>query len=129
MGDPMMTLATVTLNADLAAALQETAAQDGERLEDVLETLARAYIRRARRERIRVEGERFAMIQGELQACYPGEHVAIYAGEVVDHDRDPLALARRVRERFGHQPVLVRSVEGPVTLDFVMRSPRLVKLA
>lgn len=124
----MTATTTVTMNADLATALRATAAHDGERFEDVLDMLARSYIRRARRERIRAECEHFAAAQAELCVKYPGEHVAMVDGEVVDHGADPLTLARRVRERLGHGPVLIRPVEGPATPEFAIRSPRLVKL-
>jgi hypothetical protein len=61
-----------------------------------------------------------------LAEKHEGSYLAVVDQEVVDHDREFAALARRVRDRFGRRPVLLpRCVSGGrvVTLP----SPRVVR--
>jgi hypothetical protein len=59
-----------------------------------------------------VERERAAFIalHPMLLATYPGEEVAIYGGQVVDHDKDGVALSSRIYQRFPHEFVWIAPV-------------------
>lgn len=59
-----------------------------------------------------VERERAAFIALHplLLATYPGEEVAIYGGQVVDHDKDGVALSSRIYQRFPHEFVWIAPV-------------------
>lgn len=107
--------------------LKQLAAQRGESIENVLGDLVRNYVREARRERIREESEHYQAMHARLKEEYLGQHVAIHEGRLVDHDPDPVALLRRVRERFGRTPVLITQVGGKPVREFMIRSPRLVQ--
>jgi len=50
---------------------------------------------------------------------YAGQFVAVYQNEVVDHDRDRLALYKRVRERYSHQTILIIPAEGPPEFNII----------
>ena len=67
------------------------------------------------------ETEAFLAMHSELVKAYLGEHVAIYQGELVDHDRDVVALMLRTREKYGSGRVLLREVETEP--DRVLRVP------
>ena len=110
----------VTLDSELVEALKQTTEQQGTDVGAVIETLARQYVREARRQKIRAEFEKYRAMHGELKAKYLGQHVAIHDGQVVDHDADPTALVQRVRVRFGRIPVLVTQVEEESVQEYVI---------
>jgi len=60
---------------------------------------------------------------------YTRQYVAVLQGEVVDHDADRLALARRVRARYPGTPVLITTAEARAPREFQIRSPRLEQLS
>ncbi len=120
-------IAQVPLDAKLAESLRQAAIQQGANLEDVLNDLVQKYLREVRREKLRVEFEHYQAMHAELKPSYFGQHVAIHEGKLVDHDLDPAALVRRVRERFGRIPVLITQVEDEPIQEYVIRSPRLVR--
>ncbi len=115
----------VELDADLVAALRQVAQQRGLSADELLYDLVRQFLRKARREKIRQEFAAYQAMHSQLAATRLGEHVAIHEGQVVDHDQEPDALLRRVRERFGRTPVLIVQVREQPAREFVIRSPRL----
>ena len=56
------------------------------------------------------EREAFIALHPMLLAKYPGEEVAIYGGQVVDHDRDGVALSQRIYKRFPDEFVWIAPV-------------------
>ena len=60
---------------------------------------------------------------------YAGQYVAVLQGEVVDHDVDRLALARRIRDRYPGTPVLITAAGARAPREFQIRSPRLEQLS
>jgi 3-dehydroquinate synthase class II len=59
------------------------------------------------------------------RARYRAEFVAVYDGQVVDHDADRRTLYLRVRERFGHKPVLIVDADWTEPPIYTVHSPRL----
>lgn len=59
------------------------------------------------------ERETFLRIKDDLleQGRYLDEFVAIHNGEIVGHDRDVVALARRVYAEYGYVPIYIDKVE------------------
>ena len=121
----MLTPTQVSLDADLVESLQQIAAEQGLTLDQVISDLARQYLRQARRAKLQREAEAYQALYVDLKSKYLGQHVAIHDGNLVDHDTDPVVLVRRVRQRFGHAPILIRQVEEQPDREFVLRSPRL----
>ena len=121
----MLTPTQVSLDADLVESLQQIAAEQGLTLDQVISDLARQYLRQARRAKLQREAEAYQALYVDLKSKYLGQHVAIHDGNLVDHDADPVVLVRRVRQRFGHAPILIRQVEEQPDREFVLRSPRL----
>lgn len=64
-------------------------------------------------ERFKQEKEAFLRIKSELLESerYLGEFVAIHEGQIVDHDRDNVALAQRVYSRYGYIPIYIDKVK------------------
>lgn len=60
---------------------------------------------------------------------YPGEQVAIHHGQVVDHDKDGVALSLRVYARFPDEFVWIAPVKPEPLEEWVVRSPRFEALA
>jgi hypothetical protein len=60
-----------------------------------------------------VEKERnaYLALHSELWQKYPHEYVAIYQGQLIDHDKNKLALIQRINEQYPDDFVLVRQVE------------------
>ncbi len=69
-----------------------------------------------------IERERAAFIalHPMLLANYAGEEVAIYQGQIVDHDKDGVALSTRIYQRFPHEFVWIAPVtEQPLEVRTV----------
>jgi hypothetical protein len=120
-------LTQIHMDAKLAESLQQAAEQRGANVEEVMNDLARKYVREARREKIRLEFESYQKMHTELKAKYLGQHVAIYSGQLIDHDADVSALVKRIRQQYGREPVLITQVHEQAVREFVIRSPRLVR--
>jgi hypothetical protein len=123
----MNTTIQVTLDAKLTEELQKTIAQQGESIEHVFADAARKYLRDVREKKLQAEFERYQTMHAKLKEKYLGQHVAIYQGRLIDHDTDPIALVRRVDQRFGQAPVLITQVGEKPIREFLVRRPRLVR--
>ncbi|MEM7539501.1 MAG: DUF5678 domain-containing protein [Chloroflexota bacterium] len=72
------------------------------------------------------EAAAFEQMQSELQEQYPNEYIAVYDGQVVDHDRDEVALIKRRKQNFAGKVVLIRHVDEEPNKTITIRSPRMV---
>jgi len=66
----------------------------------------------------------FIALHPTLLAQYFGEYVAVRHGELVDHDKDGLALSVRIRERFPDEFVWIAPIKEQPLEEWVIRSPR-----
>jgi len=71
--------------------------------------------------------EAYKAMHKELVKRYLGQYVAICNEKLVDHDPDPVALLRRVRNEYPHQVVLRRKVELTPEREWRIRHPRIEK--
>lgn len=125
-----MTLALeIPLDSELTESLRAFARRQGQQPEQVVGDLVRAYVRQQRREQLARETAAYHAQHAALVQQYLGQHVAFFNGECVDHDADASALARRVRQKFGHEPVLVTQVQAAAEAEITLRSPRLLEAA
>jgi hypothetical protein len=87
---------------------------EAERLRTSVDALVNDWLEdqlwRERHKKIYEEAERFRAKHAELLAQYAGRYVAMRDGAVIDHDPDLLALNRRIRERYGDEPILITPV-------------------
>lgn len=71
------------------------------------------------------EAAAFRKLHPHLLETIPNEYAAIHGGELVDHDPDLVTLYRRISQRFGSLPVLMRQVKTEPEQVYVIRSPRI----
>lgn len=123
----------VTLSLPESVILQATeeARVSNRSVEEILaETLEEVYPafpvhpQRAQMER---EVAAFEQIHPELWRKYPHEFVAVHDGIVVDHDKDQLALLKRVKQQFPDKIVMVDQVLPSLPQPLRVRSPRLLR--
>ncbi|HEX6385412.1 MAG TPA: DUF5678 domain-containing protein [Anaerolineae bacterium] len=69
----------------------------------------------------------FRAARQELLAKYEGQYVAVHQGQVVDHDKDRLALVTRVDEAYPGEVVLIKCVTPEPDRIIRVYSPRLVR--
>ena len=74
------------------------------------EEVKRAAIRQDQLQKFEREREAYLRLKPQLLQTHPGRFVAIYQGKVVDVDQDKQALAKRVIERYGNEPVYIQLV-------------------
>lgn len=65
----------------------------------------------------------YAARHADLLARYAGETIAMVDGEVIDHDADRAALSRRIRQRYGNQPIFMTPVLPDPVQQIEVRSP------
>lgn len=78
------------------------------------------------REAMEREQTAFDRLHESLLADYEGQYVAIHGGKLVDADRDPISLARRILAGYPDQVVHIRQVRRDPEQELRMRSPRIV---
>lgn len=130
----------ISLSEQTAARLQVLARQRGANVTDLLEQIIGRYLTATQSSAadhatpaalndqqriIEQEQQVFAARHQEFLAMYPGETIAIHAGKVIDHDVDRVALSRRIRGRYGNQPILITPVLPEPIQTMQMRSPHL----
>lgn len=130
----------ISLSEQTAARLQVLARQRGANVTDLLEQIIGRYLTATQSSAadhatpaalndqqriIEQEQQVFAARHQEFLAMYPGETIAIHAGKVIDHDVDRVALSRRIRGRYGNQPILMTPVLPEPIQTMQMRSPHL----
>ena len=121
-------MSTIALSPRLMEELQQVATEQAAKPEDLVEIAVQTYLRQLERDKIKREAEAFRAMHPELTKQYIGHRVATHHGQVIDHNQDFQALHDRIRQRFGHQAVLLRRVTSDPERVLMMRSPRLEKV-
>ena len=95
--------------------------------EELLNKAVSQFLYKVALEKMKTETTAFERMYDQLVAQYLGQHVAIHNGELIDHDADLLALRKRIRQRFGRMPILLRQVTPERELpELLIRRPRLL---
>ena len=116
----------IPVRDDLVRSVEKLAESQGTNAETLVNSWIEQQLALAREQGIRAEAEQFRAQHAALLAAYAGQYVAMRQGEVIDHDHDGATLYRRVRARFGDEPVLVAPVNASPTPTYHLRSPRFV---
>lgn len=125
--DTIKTMDTIELReAALVQEVQEVAAQEGRDAEDFVTEAVRVHLAQYRQKRILAETEAWYQLSVETRTSYHGQYVALANGQIVDSDQDQSRLYFRVRERYGHQPVLIVEGGNQPMPTYRVRSPRRV---
>lgn len=98
------------IRPDLVQKLKQVAAERSMDVEEFIEAAMQTYLRQLEQEELQKNITAYAQLLPHLLKEYTNQYVAIANGEVVDHDPAFQALHRRVRVRFGRQPVLIRQI-------------------
>lgn len=77
-----------------------------------------------RKEQLILEQKRWFTRPIQERKQYTGQYVAVYQNEVVDSDVDQRQLYLRVRQQFGHQPVLLIPADLAQTPIYTLHSPQ-----
>lgn len=80
--------------------------------------------RSQRKEQLSLEQKQWFARPLQERQQYSGQYVAVYQNEVVDSDVDQRQLYLRVRQRFGHQPVLLIPADLAQTPVYTLHSPQ-----
>ena len=113
---------------ELVERLAQIAAEQSTTAEELLSTAISEFLDKMARQKIHTESESFKTIHADLMAKYMGQYVAIHNGQVVDHDEEARTLYLRIREQYGHIPILIRPVTDKPERQLVFRSPRLTRI-
>lgn len=102
---------TFSLRPELRKKLERYAHEENTSPNELLNDLVAQYISDYEHYKLEMEIEAYRQVHSELKKKYLGEWVAFHDKQLIDHDSDKGALHRRVRQRFGRQPILIRQVE------------------
>jgi predicted transcriptional regulator len=116
---------TVELDERTARELAEWAQAQEVDLSALASEAIRAYLRAQAQRVMDQEAAAFRKLHPQLLETIPDEYAAIHRGELVDHDPDLVTLYKRISQRFGSLPVLMRQVKPEPEQVFVIRSPRI----
>lgn len=123
------TVDTLSLTLELTESLESVALQSQQSVNELIQEAVRQYLAARWREQLEREISAFETMHAELWKKLPGIWVAIHDGELVDQDRDKVALYHHVRERYGRIPVLMREVKAEPTEEIWLRTPSTGRLS
>jgi hypothetical protein len=110
----------------LVEELEQVAAQQNTSAEALLNTAVSQFLYNKALRKMQAENQAFEQMHSKLVTQYLGQYVAIHNCELIDHDTDLMALRKRIRQRFGRMPILLRQVTPERELrELTLRSPRL----
>jgi len=109
----------------LAKDIQEEATVRGLSVETFLQSAILRERTLADRQKIEAEQDWWLKQPLKERAKYEGKYVAINNKQLVDQDKNDLALRQRIRAKYGKTPILIIAAEGPREVRIL--SPRLVK--
>lgn len=119
---------TVALRSDLAEQLRAEAERRRIDVERLVNDWLEDHLWEQRVKKIHEEAERYRAQHAQLRLQYADKIIAMHDGEVVDSGEDLPEVYRRIRERFGDEPVLITRVGLEAIETYTIRSPRLVTM-
>lgn len=123
---------TITIPQQLYDRANQLARKHNQPVDAVLETaisLAEAAMNPAAAADVAMAQEEAAYLtlHAMLIDQHAGDYVAIYRGQLIDHDRDELALLRRLDAQYPDEVVLMKQVRPLPEAELRFRSPRLIR--
>lgn len=119
-------MTTITLNQNTLDELERVAENKGTALDVLAEQAIRQFLLDEKRESIRQETAVFRAMHSQLLEKYVGQFVAIFQGKLIDYDTDQLVLYRRVSQKYGNNPILIKKVTASPDEVYTSRSPRII---
>jgi hypothetical protein len=119
-------MTALSLQPALADEVYQAARHEGRDAAEFLAEAVRQHLAVYRQKRIVAETDAWYQLSAPERNSYAGKYVAVYEGQVIDSDSDRLALYQRIRERLGHEPVLITEGGDQPIPVYRVRSPRQV---
>jgi hypothetical protein len=107
----MEVMPVVTVEYELYRRVEEAAQENKATVDEILAEAVRSYLWEQDRRKIEKESETYRRQYGQLKDHYLGHYIAMLEGQVVDHDPDFTVLRQRIRQQYGHTPVMIILVE------------------
>jgi glutamyl-tRNA reductase len=114
-------MSKIVVKPELYKRVEEAAREQKASVDEIFAQAIRRYLWELDRRKISEESKAYREQHVELKTQHLGEYIAMHEGQVVDHDKDFSALRRRVRQRFGHTPVMITQVEEIAERPLVRR--------
>jgi predicted transcriptional regulator len=114
---------SINLRDDLRETLEKSAEFENKNVDEIVNEAVEEYVRSRQREKLNREIIAYEAMHNELYKKYRDQWVAIHAQELVDHDKDGLALYSRVRNKYGRTSVLIRQVTQFPMEEIWFRTP------
>ncbi|HEX6384898.1 MAG TPA: DUF5678 domain-containing protein [Anaerolineae bacterium] len=102
---------TVIIEPELYKRVEQVAREHNTSTKEIFSQATRYYLWELSRRKISEESNVYRQRHAQLKTEYLGQYIAMHDGQVVDSDSDFHSLYRRVRQRFGHTPVMITLVE------------------
>lgn len=113
----------IILRPDLRKALEQDAAQETKSVNELVNNAVEHYLRERQRAKLDQEIAAYETMHPMLIKDHFGDWVAIHNQQLVDADKDKLALYRRIRSKYEKTSVLIRQVaESPIE-EVWLRTP------
>ena len=119
-------MTTIALRPNLAEQLRTEAERRRTDVEKLVNDWLEDDLWEQRMKKIHEEAERYRAQHAQLRLQYADKVIAMHDGDVVDSGEDLPEVYRRIRERFGDEPVLITRVGVEAIETYTIRSPRLV---
>ena len=113
----------IVLEPSLRMTLEQDAAHEANSVNDLINEADDDYLRERQQAKIDREIVAYEEMHAELLRDNLDEWVALHNQELVEHDRDRVALDRRLRAWYGRTSVLIRQVLLDPIEEIWMRTP------
>lgn len=114
----------IVLQPQLMEQIVLIASQESRKPDELVETAVLDYLRGQQRKKIEAEVRVYESMHAELVRTHLGRYVALHRGKLVDFDEDFQTIHQRIRQRYGHEAVLIRRVEALAQPELLFRSPK-----
>ncbi len=115
----------IELESELYKSAKEIARQQHSTVESVLNDALQQYVWEHHRRKISEESRLYREQHAALVKKYLGQYIAMQVGQVIDSDTDIGILNKRIRAKYGNQPILMTEVEAVAEPVLVKRGFRL----
>jgi len=102
-------MADIRLDSELLKRIEQIATQRSVTIDQFLNEAIHTFLRQVELQEMQVNIQAFENQQELFQQTYKDQYIAIHTGQLVDHDPDFQTLHHRIRQRYGSEPVLIRS--------------------
>ena len=115
---------TIVIEPELYKRVEQAAREHNISTREILSQATRHYLWELSRRKISEESKIYRQQHMQLKAKYLGQYIAMRDGQVVEHDVDFNSLRHRIRQRFGHAPVMITRVEDTAEPTLIRRGFR-----